>query len=279
MDKAFWQDIIKNNYQLPENQSLPTLTEELLSYLSSTDPELRDTFAYGILARWIITHQYYSTQQLLNIVSKLSPKLSDRLGNQGDDSIFGRSYAALILSLIVYHENRANFMTQAELRALLDQARRYLISEHDLRAYVPQKGWANACAHTADLIKFIARNNNLEAEDIKRILDTIGEKVLAVTNTVYNHDEDERLAAVVMAVINHSSLTVYELSDWLNHFSDWKSSHTHKDDYDESYHATYQNIRNFLRSLYIQMQLIDSIPVDAADFEPELLNVIGEYSL
>lgn len=279
MDKAGWQKIIDNEYRLSDAQELGTLTDDLLNYLDSSDAELRDTIAYSVFARWIISHQYYTDQQMVHLVNLLIPKLSLSLGNHDDDTVFGRSYAASILSLLAYQEDRFGFMAEALAKTLLDEARNYLIAERDHRAYVEGKGWANACSHTADLLKFLARNPVVQVEDARRIMDTIAEKVVMQTHHIYHHDEDERLAQVVMTVMSLSLLTTLELEDWLNHFRDWNASHSLEDDYNPIYHATYQNIKNFLRSLYLQMQLADSIPIDAVDFEPQLLNAIGEFSL
>lgn len=279
MDKVSWHKIIDNNYQLDNTDALDSMTDELINYLDSADAELRDTIAYSVLARWIITHQYYSDEQLTSLVERLIPKLSESLGNHDDDTIFGRSYAVLVLSLLAYQDDRSSFMSESLIRTLLDEARNYLIAERDNRAYIDGKGWANACSNTADLLKFLARNPVIEAEDAKRIIDTIAEKIVMQTSSIFNHDEEERLAQVIMAILDLSVLTTYELEDWLKHFRDWKLSHALDGDYNPSHHATYQNIKNFLRSLYIQMQLVDSIPVDAASFEPDLLTVIGDYSL
>jgi hypothetical protein len=279
MNKAGWQQIIDNEYRLSDAHDLGTLTDDLLNYLDSSDAELRDTISYSVFARWIISHQYYTNQQMVHLVNLLIPKLSQSLGNHDDDTVFGRSYAASILSLLAYQEDRFGFMPEALAKTLLDEAHNYLIAERDHRAYVEGKGWANACSHTADLLKFLARNPVIQVEDARRIMDTIAEKVIIQTNYVYHHDEDERLAQVVMAVMDLSLLTALELEDWLKHFRDWNASRSLEDGYNPIYHATYQNIKNFLRSLYLQMQLADSIPIDAVDFEPQLLNAIGEFSL
>jgi hypothetical protein len=279
MDKAGWQKIIDDNYRLSDEHDLGELTNDLLDYLDSPDTELRDTIAYSIFARWIISHQYYSSEQLEHLVKLLIPKLNQSLGNHDDDTVFGRSYAASVLSLLAYQEDRSSFMTQALTHSLLDEARNYLIGERDHRAYIEGKGWANACSHTAELLKFLARNPIIQSEDAKRILDTVAEKVIMQTDYTYHHDEDERLAQVVMAVLDLSLLTVYELEDWLKHFSNWNTSHNLNHNYNPVSHATYQNIKNFLRSLYLQMQMADSIPIDAADFEPNLLNTIRNFSL
>lgn len=281
MEYDFWQAIIDNEYKFPKEAgySLTDLTVELLSYLLSTDPEYRDKFAYGILARWITLYGYHEADDLHAMLGWLLPQMTEGLGESGTDSVFQRSYANLILSLIVYRDYQLEFMTESEVKTLLDKARHCLITEQDLRAYVPDKGWANACAHTCDLLRFLARSGYLDGNDLRRLLDTLADKVTTTTNTIYTHDEDERMAQVTIAILRRDMLTLYELSDWLSRFFAWKQSQPHKSNYDPEYHATYQNIRNYLRSLYCRLDFVTNLPVEAQDFQMTLLKAVQYFSV
>lgn len=281
MEREFWHHIIENRYALPDNHSLVDLTIELLEYLASPDPELRDTFAYDILARWIILYGYYDPDELRAMIEWLVPRLAEGLGEQNSDSVFVRSYAALILSLIIYRDNQTSFLSAAEVRSVLNHARYYFVTEQDLRAYVPGKGWANACGHTADLLKFLARSSLLEAQDLMRLLDAIADRLTTGSSCViFSHDEDDRLAQAALSAIRRDSLTMYELTDWLSRFHDWKASQPKtSSEYNAAYHATYQNIRNFVRSLYAYMQLSPHLNSEADDLLPELLATIRVFSL
>jgi hypothetical protein len=53
MELPFWQAIIDAEYAVPAGHTARDLTVELMGYLGSPDPRLRDDIAYGILARWI----------------------------------------------------------------------------------------------------------------------------------------------------------------------------------------------------------------------------------
>src|SRR3990172_5097725 len=99
MDKGFWQTVIDNNYVLPQGADVVALTNELLGYLGSPDPDLRDTFAYSILARWMLRDGMYSADDLLAITLALLPNLVNGIGQQDSDSVFLRSYSVLVLSL------------------------------------------------------------------------------------------------------------------------------------------------------------------------------------
>ena len=54
-------------------------------------------------------------------------------------------------------------------------------------------------AHTADLLKFLARSRHLEVSAQRRILTAIADK-LARLDHVLTHGEDERLARAVVAI-------------------------------------------------------------------------------
>ena len=58
MDRSFWRVIANDENALPQGEWVAELTPELLGWLGSTDPELRDEFAYRILAAWIERGQY-----------------------------------------------------------------------------------------------------------------------------------------------------------------------------------------------------------------------------
>lgn len=280
MERDFWRDIIKNNYQLPKGHSVLDLTVELLQYLPSDDLELRDIFAYGILARWIIIYGYHSVEDLRAMISWLTPIMLEWLGEQDTDSVFGRSYAALILSLIVYRDQKLNFLEEAEARNLLDKARHYLVAERDLRAYVPDKGWANACGNTCDLLRFLAWNRHMNNADLRRLLDSIGDKLLAENNVFFVHEEDDRLAQVVSTILRRNLIKPSELVEWLARFTDWRNGEfKNTEGYNPFLHAVHHNTRNFLRALYCQLRLLPMLSDEVKDFEDELLMTLKGYGL
>jgi len=75
---------------------------------------------------------------------------------------------------------------------LLDATLDYLLDEADVRGFVPGPGWHHSTAHTADLLKFLARNRNLPTEDQGRILNATTKKFSTVG--VYTFGEDEPLS-------------------------------------------------------------------------------------
>lgn len=279
MDKTFWHEIIDNEYELPDDQDLVKLTKELLEYLSSPDPELRDEFAYGILARWIVNYRYHDHDDLLDIYPILMQQMQYQIGVAGDDTVFMRSYSALVLSLIVYRDIREGFLTELDLQAILRTALDYLRQEKDTRAYVAGKGWATAIGNACDVLKFIVRHDLLSSADVVQVLRAIADKVLQPTDAPYDHDEEERLARVVTSALMRDALSSMEVIDWLQTFTAWRDDHHIEDNYDYESNVIYQNSKRFLWAVYIQLQLAPRLPYTVQEFEPELLRALKKFSL
>src|SRR4051794_21396157 len=105
MDKAFWQAVLDADGAVPAGHTVTELTPELLGYLGSTDPFLRDDVAFEVLAAWIVRDNLYPPDQLRAIGDVLAHNLTIGLGQQGDDSIFLRSFSALVLDKVIEADN------------------------------------------------------------------------------------------------------------------------------------------------------------------------------
>jgi hypothetical protein len=91
--------------------------------------------------------------------------------------------------------------------------------------------------------------------------------------------KEDRLARVVMAILTRDALTAFDFIDWVKRFSEWKDQHHNHGGYNAVYNHTYQNIKHFLRALYTQMSLAPRLPFSAQEFEPELIDVLREFTL
>jgi hypothetical protein len=270
MDRSFWRVIANDENALPQGEWVGELTPELLGWLGSTDPELRDEFAYRILAAWIERGQY-TPDQLRTMAKQMTANVDTGLGEEGTDSVFLRTYSVLILMEIVALDNASPFLDQADLDGFLDTALGYLRRERDLRSWVPGPGWANAVGHTADLLMMLARSPHLGAAELQRILDAIAERLLTPTPVVFVHHEDERLAYATLNVLRRDLVDRSRLVAWLERFTappgqdSWRSAFA-----SEAESAARANVTAFLRALYFQTMLTENPPPDA----PETLDAI-----
>jgi hypothetical protein len=283
VDRSFWRVIANDENALPQGEWVAELTPELLGWLGSSDPELRDEFAYRILAAWIERGQY-APDQLRTMAKQMTANLEVGLGEEGTDSVFLRTYSVLILMEIVALDNASPFLARDDLDGFLETALGYLRRERDLRSWVPGPGWANAVGHTADLLMMLARSPHLGAADLQRILDAIAERLLTAPVVFVNH-EDERLAYAALNVLRRDLVDRPRLAAWLDRFTappgqdSWRSAYA-----SEAESAARVNVTAFLRALYFQTMLTDSPPPDAREALDAILGAlkradIGFYDL
>ena len=91
------------------------------------------------------------------LVTTLATSLRAGIGEAGTDTVLLRSFSALDLSILAALELQDPALDDSGYRGLLDDALAYLAAERDLRGIDPRVGWIHATAHTADLLKFLAR--------------------------------------------------------------------------------------------------------------------------
>src|SRR5262249_37737111 len=108
--KESWKKIAENKYAVPEGEKAFALAKELSADLKSPDSELRDDLAYSILATWILRPGVLNGDELLTLEEEWRGNLKRGIGENGTDSIFGRSFSALCLSAIAERELKKPFL-------------------------------------------------------------------------------------------------------------------------------------------------------------------------
>jgi metallo-beta-lactamase class B len=213
-DHAFWKAIAQHDNAPPAGADVPALARELGGFVASPDPELRDEFGYSILVSWIFQQHLLAPDVVRALTAEWSANLTAGIGSIETDEVFRRSFSALMLSVIVATDNATPFLEAAEVQQLLAAALDYLRDERDLRGYDPRTGWMHSAAHTADLLKFLARSRYLRVADQPIVLDAIVRK-LRDAAVVFTHGEDERLARTALAILNRADLDAGMPREWL----------------------------------------------------------------
>ncbi len=245
MNKQFWASIQENNFELPKGHSVRTLTDELGSYLGSTDPELRDTIGLEVFYNWL-KQGLYSAADLHEYVTRLVSNLQKGIGETEDDSVFLRSFSALWLSLIVQNDHETQLLAKEDVRGILAAALAYFSAETDLRGYVPIKGYAHAIAHASDLLGALSFSQYLDTSDQIDILNCIADKMSRVTDWIFFYNEDSRIARTVLGIFMGNTLTLDQIKNWLAGLSrSWKGAWRN-----EGEARAYHNGRDLLRALY-----------------------------
>ena len=255
MDKPFWLAIRENKFAFPAGHDLAALTDELFSYLPSTDPELRDTIGYEVFANWIETEPY-SPELLRGYIQRLTANLQTGLGERDTDTIFLRTFSILFLAEVMHRDNQQPYLQPHEVTGVLERVLAYLATERDPRGFVPVKGWAHALAHTADALTVLARSPHLDTVALMRILEAASAKMRSATNWVYTHGEDDRLARAIVTALGRDLIPLKQTQPWLAALTaNWKDAWT-----DEERTRAYFNVRNLLRAIHIRVASAKELP-------------------
>jgi hypothetical protein len=251
-DKAYWQAIAKNKYNVPEHESADALAREMSGLLASPDPELRDDLAYSIYARWIYRN-YISPATLIALTDEWRSNLKDGIGESGTSSVLKRSFSALCLSMMAEREAKTPFMGEMRYHQLVGDAVAYLQSERDLRGYDAKVGWIHANAHTADLLQGLAHSSLLNKEEQDKIIAAIATR-LSTAPEVYTQGEQDRMAAAVVAVVRLPAIGQTAVDDWLTQI-DEQDKQVWANPLTTETLAHYQNHTYFLQALAVRLSL------------------------
>jgi len=247
-----------------------------VGYLGSPDPQLRDDFAYGILAHWMAQGVLAPDDQR-PLIAPLVGNFQRGLGETETESVFLRSFSALVLAAIVYCDNHHRpFLAEDEVRDLLGATSDYLAAERDVRGHVAGQGWAHSVAHTADLLDELALSRYATPDDLARILESIGGKV-TTTRQLLLFNEDDRLSQEARSVLSGESLPLAVVERWAAGLGALPGSLGRGQIFsDPGRQAIYLNSRGFLRSLALRL-LDETLPAGARACGPLILGALRSF--
>jgi len=211
-DERYWHDIVESGMVVPVDRPLTDLTAELVDLLGAPDPRLRDALAYEVLARWIGDGVY--DDLLASLGDSVSRGLTVGLGATDGDTVFRRSFSALVLASCVERDNRAQLLAVDVIMRWAERALSWFARERDDRGWVEGAGWAHSVAHGADLIGAIAASRRLDEAHLGVLLDVLVERLAATTGFLHDGEED-RLALAVLTVVQRELLPIEHLESWL----------------------------------------------------------------
>ncbi len=255
----FWLELTKD-CAVPAGESAFGLVSEAVSFLDQPDSAWRDDVGYGGVAACVYQKKLLKPEERRGLVARLSANLRRRIGETGTDSVLLRTFSALDLSIFAALEQEQPVLDEAAFRRLLDDALGYLRDERDLRGLDRRVGWIHATAHTADLLKFLARDARFTKEDQARLLDAVWSKATAAGTPVFTHAEDERLAAALLSVARRPDFDPVILDPWLARFMSLEKTVWEKAPPDPVTLDASQNARNLLRSFYVLLSLPEPPP-------------------
>lgn len=243
-DKAFWQAVAAKEFAVPAGVPLPVLLDELTQLLGHVDPELRDDLGYSTLANWIYRQRVVPVDERLRLLGVWQKNLGAGVGGTNPDAVLRRSFSALALGVLVILDNETPYLDRDQFAGLLASGLKYLREERDVRGFDARVGWMHSVAHTADLLKFLARSRHLQPAEQTQILTAISDKWHAVTTPLV-HGEDERMARAVLSLAARQDFDEAAFAAWLKSMTTRRTTPPTVETL-----ATDQNRRDLLVSLF-----------------------------
>lgn len=211
--REIWRAAVREKGSVPAGKSAAEWARELSPWLASTDPELRDDLAYTVLAGWIVRGKI-EDDALRELAIGWRAELS-RAGT-ADTDVVARSFAALTLAAVVAWDLQHPFLGE-DVERIRDAALDYAATERDVRGYDETLGWVHASAHTADLLKFLAREPSLPRTAQAVFLLAIDAKS-ALPNATWSAGEDLRLARVALSLVRRDDLDTEAFEGWIERY-------------------------------------------------------------
>lgn len=272
MESAFWDRVVAEGHKVPTDRSLADLTSELTAMLGDTDPRLRDGIAYEVLATWVSEGVYDDLLQGLG--DGMAAGLMVGIGERGTDTVFRRSFSALILAECVSRDNEMRVVPPDTILRWGDRAAGWLVRERDVRGYVHGKGWAHAVAHGADVLAALAQSPALGRLELTVLLDVIADRVLSESDRLL-HGEEDRLALATMQILRRDLIGTDVVEPWLA-----RLAAKARPDFERAGdpYAVSGNVQPYLRALHLQLALAPRPPAQRADLLLTLIDHLKQVN-
>lgn len=250
MASGFWEQVVADGLRVPADRSLVEMTEDLTRMLGDPDPDIRDGIAFPTMATWIDEGVY--DDLLIGLGDGMCHGFDVGLGERTSDTVFRRSFSALILTECIDRSTSAALGGPEVVLRWGDKVMSWLSREQDLRGFVPGKGWAHAVAHGADALGALARSPYLGRLELTVILDVIADRLLAPTESFFICGEDDRLAFATMHLLRRDILGLDVLEPWVARLA--AGAQGRGSIAANPFHVA-GNVQGYLRSLHLQLAL------------------------
>ena len=223
--------------------------QEMLTQIGNPDSYLRDELIYRSFGKMIASNQLKpeEIQSLLEVVLQ-EDYLFYGIGESGTDSVFTRSFSALVIAAVIEYDIEKQVMDPNLLLYTVDRVIRYMMEEKDARGFIHGKGWAHAIAHGADVLDALAKHPILKKEDINRILHAVQHSLLRQMD--YLDEEEERLAIIIASLIKYQDAE-QAIRVWIEELAEMVETHMDENKGSlDAYHVQ-RTVKNFLKSVYV----------------------------
>ena len=256
-----WQHVSAADFRVPADRRLSDLTAELTELLGTPESEPRE-LALAVLSTWIERGVY--DDLLPGLGDGIATGLLTGIGERGTDTVFRRSFSALVVAEVIDRDTRRPRVTRAKVHEWGDRLATWFLNERDERGYVQNQGWAHAIAHGADALGTLARSPHCGPGELLVVLDVIGDRVARGPGPVWYSGEPDRLAMATLQVLRRGLVPDELVDAWLERIAVAARPRRDGSDAPDVYRQT-GNAAAFLRSLYLQLALGPAAPPRRSD--------------
>jgi hypothetical protein len=247
------QRIEENDYELRSGEDIKDYVKLMLEHIGDPEPVLRDELIYSTFYKWINEKRWFNDAELRELLWILLDEqhLFYHIGNKEDLTVYTRTFSVLVVALILQRHREMAILDSSEFIKVKQGLIRYYEEERDLRGYMEKEGWAHAAAHGADALDELVLCSESDAAVREEVLAVI-QKMLYNDQYIFRDEEDERIATIIVTIIDHHLLPQQSITDWILNLAQcgsWPRSH--------SQYVNRINTKNFLRSLYFRLLLTE----------------------
>lgn len=247
------QRIEENDYELRSGEDIKDYVKLMIEHIGDPEPVLRDELIYSTFYKWINEKHWFNDAELRELLWILLDEqhLFYHIGNKEDLTVYTRTFSVLVVALILQRHREMAILDSSEFIKVKQGLIRYYEEERDLRGYMEKEGWAHAAAHGADALDELVLCSESDAAVREEVLAVI-QKMLYNDQYIFRDEEDERIATIIVTIIDHHLLPQQSITDWILNLAQcgsWPRSH--------SQYVNRINTKNFLRSLYFRLLLTE----------------------
>ncbi|WP_432666664.1 DUF2785 domain-containing protein [Wukongibacter baidiensis] len=234
-------DIRTKKYAIDESTDVDYIIEEMIKYIGTTDSTLRDDLIYLTFDNWLFKLE---SNQVKNVLASLlaEDKLKYKVGEEGTDSVFTRSFSVLVIDSILRYNVNGKYLTDDDIINVHNEIMDYMSKEKDHRGRVGKKGWAHAVAHSGDALRTLAKYEVIGKEELKEMLEAIKSKAV-IDSYEYTDGEEGRLIDAIKSILSRQLIDDESLKEWVGSIIDYEKTANGNT-------IIQSNVKDFLKSLY-----------------------------
>lgn len=180
---------------------------KLVQHIGSTDARIRDKGVY-FLFNDLIQQRLLSNSQMLMLVHYLlgDSVLFAHILEPENDAVYRRSFAVLLLSVLLYADRAGyHFLTDELVNQVVDQLSLYILLETDTRGFIDQNGWAHTYTHIGNLLDELSERDRLTRADKLFLMALLIERYKKLNGALI-FGEPQRLAGYLARITNKNQL-------------------------------------------------------------------------